>query len=81
MHTGWFHDTLIPVLIRDVDGARDRPHDACLAAKCLHCLAPYARQSIADAGAVEALVEVQAFASDNHASLANMADRAIDALR
>ena len=45
------------------------------------CLAPYARQSIADAGAVEALVEAQAFASDNHASLANMADRAIDALR
>ena len=81
MHTGWFHDTLIPVLIRDVDGARDRPHDACLAAKCLHCLAPYSRQSIADAGGVEALVEAQAFASDNHASLANMADRAIDALR
>ena len=81
MHTGWFHDTLIPVLIRDVDGARDRPHDACLAAKCLHCLAPYAGQSIADAGAVEALVQAQAFASDNHASLANMADRAIDALR
>lgn len=35
MHTGWFHDILIPVLIRDVDGARDRPHDAYLAAKCL----------------------------------------------
>jgi hypothetical protein len=81
MHSGWFLDTLIPVLVRGVDGARDRPHDACLAAKCLHCLAPYARQSIADAGAVEALVEAQAFASDNHASLSNIADRAIDALR
>eukprot|EP00563_Minutocellus_polymorphus_P017106 CAMPEP_0181052922 /NCGR_PEP_ID=MMETSP1070-20121207/17841_1 /TAXON_ID=265543 /ORGANISM="Minutocellus polymorphus, Strain NH13" /LENGTH=449 /DNA_ID=CAMNT_0023132033 /DNA_START=286 /DNA_END=1635 /DNA_ORIENTATION=- len=81
MHSGWFRDTLIPVLIRDVDGARDRPHDACLAAKCLHCLAPYAQRSIADAGAVEALVEAQSFAADNHASLANMADRAIGALR
>lgn len=81
MHSGWFHDTLIPVLIRDIEGARDRPHDACLAAKCLHCLAPYSRQSIADAGAIEALVGAQTFAADRHASLANMADRAISALR
>jgi len=81
MHSGWFHDTLISVLIRDIEGARDRPHDACLAAKCLHCLAPYSRQSIADAGAIEALVGAQAFAADRHASLANMADRAISALR
>ena len=81
MHSGWFHDTLIPVLIRDIEGARDRPHDACLAAKCLHCLAPYSRQSIADAGAIEALVGAQTFAADRHASLAKMADRAISALR
>ena len=83
-HEDWFHDTLLPVLVRDVESAEDRPHDACMAAKCIHCLAgcaPSVRESIMGAGALHALAKAKRFGSGNHASLAEVAERATGLLK
>mmetsp|Transcript_14932 Transcript_14932/g.32514 ORF Transcript_14932/g.32514 Transcript_14932/m.32514 type:complete len:456 (+) Transcript_14932:321-1688(+) len=83
-HESWFHDTLIPVLVRDVESAKDRPHDACMAAKCIHCLAgcaPSVRESIMGAGALHALAKAKRFGAGNHASLAEVVERATGLLK
>lgn len=80
----WFLNTLIPVLIRDVENAETRPHDACMAAKCIQCLAgcaPYVRKSLTSAGALRALSDAHSFGAGNHASLSDVAGRAVMALK
>lgn len=84
LNEGWFLNTLVPVLIRDLESAETRPHDACTAARCIQCLAvcaPFVRKSLTSAGALRALCDAQAFGAGNHISLSRVADLAVKALK
>lgn len=83
-HEQWFLGTLVPVLIHDVKCFEERPHDACLAAKCMQCFAactPVARETITEAGALDALASASDFGTGYHASLAQEAKRAANSLK
>lgn len=76
----WFLHTLLPVLVHDIGSAKNQPHNACLAAKCINCLAgcaPFVRESIVGAGAIDALSEACIVGAGSHDSLSEVSDRTV----
>lgn len=69
----WYASVLVPVLVRDLEFAADRPHDACYASRCLAVLAETSIEfasKMKDAGGHDALEKAKGVGTREFAMLA-----------
>jgi len=79
----WFADHLIPVLINELKDARNRPHDALLAAKAMFTLiniSPDMRSKAIEIGAKNILTNARDHGISSHACLATETERCVSTL-
>lgn len=73
----WFREVLVPSLVEHVTTAKQRPHDACFACRCLLYLASSSRdfaEKIKEEGGLRALEEAEQVGNSEFALLASEAD-------